>query len=68
MTIEAASAISAQRLSSEVGIRVARKMLDTQKQQGQAAVALIQAAAEVAKSAAPGPSAPGLGSVIDLTA
>ena len=60
--------LTAQRLSSEVGVRVARKMLDTQKQQGQAAVAMIQAAAEVAKAAAPAAGASGVGSVLDTTA
>lgn len=70
MTIDAAAALSVQRVASEAGFRVARKMLDIQEQQGQAAVALIQAAAELAESvaaaAAPGPD--GLGSLIDVTA
>lgn len=60
--------LAAQNLTHEVGIRVARKALDHQKQQGEAAVALLQVAAVVAKSAPVPDGHGGIGSVIDVTA
>ena len=49
MNIDAASAsaVSADRLSTAVGVKVARKAMDMMDEQGKAAVALIQAAAKV---------------------
>jgi len=52
-------AFSPDRLASAIGIRVARKALDAQQQQGDAAVELIKAAAAVAKSPAAAPTAAG---------
>jgi hypothetical protein len=56
MEIDAASlsAISSARLESEISTRVAKKTLDAAKEQGDAAVALIQAAAESSKDVSNG--------------
>ena len=66
MSISAAdaSALSQVRLASQVSTAVARKALDQQKQQGQAALDLLTAAAEIAT----GPVHPGKGQVLDVTA
>jgi hypothetical protein len=40
------------RVGAEVGVRVARKVLDASKAQGDAAVKLIQAAAKIAQAQA----------------
>lgn len=48
LSTAALSAMRQDMVRSEVGTRVARTVLDAQKQQGEAAVALIRAAAEVA--------------------
>ena len=52
MNIDAASlsAASADRLSSAVSVKVALKTMDMMDEQGKAAVALIQAAADVQKA------------------
>jgi len=50
MTIDDAAAIKQVDVQSQVSIAVARKAMDTQKQQGDAAIALLQAAAETAQS------------------
>lgn len=51
MSLEAAaSALSQARLQTDVSFAVARKQLNAQRQQGDAVVALIQAAANVGKS------------------
>lgn len=47
-------AIEHARLDSQIGTRVARKVLDTQQEQGEAMVQLIQAAAEVQDAAQAG--------------
>lgn len=44
------TSMSRQSLSSEVSTRVARKSLDAQQQQGDAAVAMIDAAAKLAQN------------------
>ena len=49
MTINDAAAIKQMDVQSQVSIAVARKAMDTQKQQGDAAIALLQAAAETAQ-------------------
>lgn len=56
MNIDAASLsqISQADVQNQVSIKVARKALDAQQQQGDAAVALIKAAAEVARQTGAG--------------
>lgn len=58
-----ATAISQARFASDVGYAVARKSLDHQKQQGAAAIALLDAAASIAQ----GPSHPDKGHRIDVS-
>lgn len=56
MSIDAASiseSIQAQ-VQSQISVRVARKALDVQQEQGDAAVALIKAAANIAKETGAG--------------
>ena len=50
MTINEAVSIKQMDVQSQVSVAVAKKAMDTQKQQGDAAIALIQAAAETAQS------------------
>lgn len=50
-------------MSTEVAYAAAKKILDAQKQAGNAAIALLQAAAE---SAPTGPSPDGLGASVDV--
>jgi hypothetical protein len=66
MDIDAASmsAISAARIDSQISTRVAVKAMDVVKEQGQAAVALIQAAADVQQSTSSGSD----GHSLDVTA
>jgi hypothetical protein len=47
MSIASSTAVSAANLQSDIGIRVVKKQRDVSKQEGEAAVALIQAAAQV---------------------
>lgn len=58
------TSMSQQSLSSEVSARVARKSLDAQQQQGDAAVAMLDAATKLAQELAQKP-APGR---LDVTA
>jgi hypothetical protein len=58
------TAMNQQNLTDQVSVRVARKALDAQQQQGQAAVDMIDAAAALAKDLASKP-APGR---LDVTA
>lgn len=53
LSINAASAIQQSQIKNQVDVAVAKKSLDVQKQAGEAAVALIQAAADTAKANAP---------------
>lgn len=48
--------------ANSISVAVARKTLDAQKQQGEAAIALLEAA----KQTVPGASPDGLGAAIDL--
>lgn len=48
-----ATSISQQSLSNSVAVAVARKTLDAQKQQGEAAIELLEAARETASGASP---------------
>ena len=66
MSISAASASAFTRanVQTEVAYAVAKKSLDAQEQQGEAALALLNDAAALAKR---GPSAPGKGVRIDVT-
>ena len=59
-----ASSLSHSQLQQEVGMRVAKKSLDAAKQQGQAAISLLQSAAQVQKQA----MEPGKGVHLDVTA
>jgi hypothetical protein len=54
-------------LSYEIGVRIAAKALDVMEMQGEAAVSLIQAAADLQEQVNPS-SDPGLGRRIDVTA
>lgn len=56
MQIDAASVSQIQQanVQNQISIKVARKSLDVQQQQGDAAIALIKAAAEVAKQTGAG--------------
>ncbi len=49
-----ATTMSQAQLSQQVSTAVMRKSLDATKQQGQAAIALLEAAAQVAKNVEPG--------------
>lgn len=55
LSINAASAIQQSQIQNQVDVAVAKKSLDSQKAAGDAAVALIQSAAQVSKSMAPKP-------------
>jgi len=57
---QTSTAISQAQLQNQVDVSVAKKTLDAQKQQGDAAVQLIEAAARVSKS-------PGTGNLINTT-
>lgn len=50
LSISAASAIQQSQVQNKIDVAVARKALDVQQQQGDAAVALIQQAATVSKA------------------
>ncbi|MBI1191364.1 MAG: putative motility protein [Tepidisphaera sp.] len=56
MNIDAASLSQIQQadVQNQISIKVARKTLDAEQQQGDAAIALIKAAAEVAKQTGAG--------------
>jgi hypothetical protein len=63
------SAISQARTSDAIAIAVARKAQDQMRAEGQAAIALIQSAAQVAtQSTTPSPKAPAAPGRIDVTA
>jgi len=68
MSISAAQASSLSQVQTqfEVGMRVAKKAQDVSKQQGDAALSLLQAAANVQKQAVA--QFTGIGSNIDVTA
>ena len=53
-------------MSTEVAYAAAKKILDAQKQAGNAAIALLQAAAEAAPTPHAGPSPDGLGASVDV--
>ena len=57
-SVQAATQIKQSQLGFEVGMAVAKKGLDAQKAQGEAAVQLLEAAAQLSK-------APGLGQRFD---
>jgi len=57
---QTATAIQQSQVKNEVGVAVAKKTLDAQKQQGDAAVQLIESAARISKS-------PGTGALINTT-
>jgi hypothetical protein len=54
LTVESASAIQQSKYANQVASEIAKKSLDVQKQQGQAAVALIQQAANIGQQLAAG--------------
>ncbi|MGB0717078.1 MAG: YjfB family protein [Phycisphaerae bacterium] len=54
------SAFKAQQVQEQVGLAVMKKSLDAAEQQGQAAIQLIDAAAQVAEATAPNTSSKGL--------
>lgn len=56
MNVETASLIQAESLRSQVSTSVAVKTLDVAKEQGRAAVALLESAASVQKSTTPSAS------------
>lgn len=58
-----ATSLSQARLSTQIGLAVAKKSLDAARQQGQAAIELLQAAAGVQ---AGGASPKGVGARIDV--
>lgn len=60
-----ASSLSQDQVTQQVQIAALRKTLDAQKQQGNAAVALIQAAAEISASAPGTSGVAGLGECVD---
>jgi hypothetical protein len=65
------SAIKQADLQTRVDYAVAKKMLDTQKESGDAAVKLIEAAAKTKAQMAAGPGrsgVPGLGECVDCAA
>ncbi len=53
-SIDSSSSIQQSSLRAEISFAVAAKQLDVQKQQGQAAVQLLESAAQVAKEAGKG--------------
>lgn len=55
LTIDTAQQINAARLDSEISVRVAKKSLDAQKVEGEAAIALLKAAADTASSTSGSP-------------
>ena len=57
-----ASGIKQLEVSNQISVAVARKTLDAQQQQGDAAIALLEAA----KQTAPGASPDGVGVAIDV--
>lgn len=65
MDIASAANIQSVNLASEISVRVARTALDASKQEGEAAVALIQAAAAAGKQMA---ADNGLGGRMDMSA
>jgi hypothetical protein len=54
LSIEAASAIQQSKVANQISFAVAKKSLDAQKAQGQAAVALLQQVAKVSQQVAQG--------------
>jgi Putative motility protein len=62
MDVAAASAFKQGQIDQQVQIAVARKQLDAQKQQGQAALALLQSAT----GSTGGPSPDGVGARVDV--
>jgi len=50
MDIETASAIKTSQVQSEVSVRVAKKTLDAERQQGEAAIELINSAKAIAEN------------------
>lgn len=62
----AATAMSQSQLQSQVSTAVARKSLDAQQQQGQAALELLEAAANVQDATNASPR--GVGAAIDIRA
>ena len=63
MDIAAASSLSQLQLASQISVAVALKSRDAEKQQGEAAIQLLEAAAQ---TAAPVPSPDGLGAAVDV--
>jgi hypothetical protein len=58
-------AVTSAKASNEAGVRVARTALDAQKQEGDAAVALLQQAAAFAKAQTEAPARAATRSIID---
>lgn len=52
--------------SNSISVAVARKTLDAQKQQGDAAIALLEAAKQTAPGSSGGASPDGVGGTIDV--
>ncbi|MBI1337189.1 MAG: putative motility protein [Phycisphaera sp.] len=71
MSVSGCSSCSSSGVAYEASIAVAKKSLDVSKQQGAAALALLQAAVDFQKEQgpAPGPSAnPNVGKTLDVSA
>jgi hypothetical protein len=49
-----ASSVQQSQLQEQVAMKVAKKSLDAAKQQGQAAIALLESAAQITRGAEPG--------------
>lgn len=59
-----ATALTESSFAAEIGIAVAKKALDNQKQQGEAAISLLDTASQVARQ----PIQPNKGTALDVTA
>lgn len=69
MTVAGASALSQAQVANQVGMAVARKSLDAAKLQGQAAISLLQQAADMQKQMVQNVSLePGKGVNLDVLA
>ncbi|MEM1108290.1 MAG: putative motility protein [Planctomycetota bacterium] len=58
-----ATALTQSTIAADIGVAVARKSLDNAKQQGAAAISLLEGAAQIANQ----PIQPGKGEAIDVT-
>lgn len=64
ITAADASALTQSTIAADIGVAVAKKSLDNQKQQGAAVLALLDTASQVARQ----PIQPNKGTAIDVTA